>query len=442
MNMSVLISGESRAGSRSSPMQWPTWRLKYLTSHVGSGKTPRGGAEVYQDSGILLIRSQNVHIDGLRLEDAVFIDDATDEELRASRVRPADVLLNITGASLGRCAWVCNDIGRANVNQHVCIIRPIRRVLEPAFLHYALVSDKLQSMIFASENGISREGLNFRQIGNFDIPNPPLDEQRAIGTFLDRETARIDPLIAKKQRLIELLKEQRQAVISRAVTKGRDPSAPMKPSGIDWLGDVPQHWTVRAFRYSARIANGQVDPERPEYCDLPLIAPNHIESGTGRLLTYDSAAEQAAESGKYLFETGNVLYSKIRPALAKVCMAPERGLCSADMYPITPRTDLRPLYLMYYMLSVEFTTGVVLLSSRVAMPKMNRRDLGSFAVLVPPLDEQDEIVAHLREQHAKIDSAREVVEIAIDSLRQYRSALITAAVHGQIDVRQQGKEAT
>jgi type I restriction enzyme S subunit len=231
-------------------------------------------------------------------------------------------------------------------------------------------------------------------------------------------------LIARKERLIERLKEKRQTIISRATTKGLGPSAPMKPSGIDWLGDVPKHWKIRAFRYSARIANGQVDPEQPEYCDLPLIAPNHIESGTGRLLDYDSAADQAAESGKYLFEPGNVLYSKIRPALAKVCIAPERGLCSADMYPITPRNDLRPPFLMYYMLSNEFTSGVVLLSSRVAMPKMNRRDLGGFAILVPPLDEQDAIVKYIRDEHAKIDAARTVVEKATVRLRQYRSALI------------------
>jgi restriction endonuclease S subunit len=315
--------------------------------------------------------------------------------------------------------------------------------LLPRYLLYLTFGDHFRRLGEADMYGAGgQKRVPESFIQNLCHPLPPLDEQRVIAAFLDRETARIDELIAKKQRLIELLKEKRQAVISRAVTKGLNPNAPMKPTGIDWLGEIPAHWTIRAFRYSGRITNGQVDPEQPEYRDLPLIAPNHIESGTGRLLDYDSAAEQAAESGKYLFEPENVLYSKIRPALAKVCLAPERGLCSADMYPITPRNDLRPLYLMYFMLSPEFTTGVVLLSSRVAMPKMNRRDLGGFAVLVPPLAEQDAIIEHLREEHAKIDSARTVVEMAIDKLRQYRSALITAAVTGQIDVRHYGKEAT
>ena len=116
-----------------------------------------------------------------------------------------------------------------------------------------------------------------------------------------------------------------------------------------------------------------------------------------------------------------MLYSKIRPALGKVCLAPERGLCSADMYPITPRSDLRPLYLMYFMLSTEFTAGVVLLSSRVAMPKMNRRDLGGFAILVPPLNEQDEIIEVDSRESTQELIPREPLSRAIDKLRQYRS---------------------
>jgi type I restriction enzyme S subunit len=332
-----------------------------------------------------------------------------------------------------------NGLGFGTTELHV--LRPGAEIL-PKYLFYLTLGEHFRKLGTAEMYGAGGQKRVPEQfIQNLKHPLPPLDEQRAIAAFLDRETAKIDELIAKKQRLIELLKEKRQAVISRAVTKGLDPTAPMKPSGIDWLGDVPAHWKIRSFRYSARIANGQVDPEQPEYRDLPLIAPNHIESGTGRLLSYDTAAEQAAESGKYLFEPGNVLYSKIRPALAKVCLAPERGLCSADMYPITPRNDLRPLYLMYFMLSAEFTTGVVLLSSRVAMPKMNRRDLGGFAVLVPPLGEQDEIIQHLCVEHAKIDTTRAAIEMAIDKLRQYRSAIITAAVTGQIDVRNYHAEA-
>jgi type I restriction enzyme S subunit len=386
------------------------------------------------------LRNVDVQWDRINVDDLPEMDIRADEYARFT-LRPGDLIV-CEGGEVGRAALWRSERSLCGFQKALHRLRP-RSLMrdDPRFLFYVLRHLADRGVFVALGNPNTIPHLTGEKLRVYRLPFPPLAEQQAIAAFLDRETARIDGLIEKKRRLIELLRVKRQAVISRAATKGLDPNAPTKPSGIDWLGDVPQHWTVRAFRYSARITNGQVDPEQPEYCDLPLIAPNHIESGTGRLLDYESAAEQSAESGKYLFEAGNVLYSKIRPALAKVCMAPERGLCSAEMYPITPRTDLRPLYLMYFMLSVEFTTGVVLLSSRVAMPKMNRRDLGSFAVLVPPLDEQDEIIAHLRSQHAKIDSTREVVEIAIDRLHQYRSAIITAAVTGQIDVRNHRREA-
>jgi type I restriction enzyme S subunit len=109
-----------------------------------------------------------------------------------------------------------------------------------------------------------------------------------------------------------------------------------KPSGIDWLGDVPKHWEVRKFSREVRIAEGQVDPEIEPYASMALVAPNHIESRTGRLLARETAAEQGAMSGKYMCRKDEVVYSKIRPGLAKVALAPEDCLCSADMYPLRP----------------------------------------------------------------------------------------------------------
>ncbi|MEN9353528.1 MAG: hypothetical protein RL318_853, partial [Fibrobacterota bacterium] len=113
-----------------------------------------------------------------------------------------------------------------------------------------------------------------------------------------------------------------------------------KDSGIEWLGEVPEHWDVVGFRRVVDIAGGQVDPENEQYSSMNLIAPNHIESGTGRLLGMETAAEQSAESGKYLCKAGDVIYSKIRPALRKACIAPEDCLCSADMYPLSGRQNL------------------------------------------------------------------------------------------------------
>ncbi|AKB67592.1 restriction endonuclease subunit S [Methanosarcina mazei] len=201
------------------PESWIISKLKHLTSKIGSGKTPRGGSEIYSDSGIVFLRSQNVHFDGLRLDDVVYIDKSIDSEMSSTRVLSDDVLLNITGASIGRSSIVPKDFPQANVNQHVCIIRPLQKQIDSRFLHYELSSDSIQALIFSNENGTSREGLTFLQISNFIIATPNnLNEQRLIADFLDRETEKIDTLINKISAQIEKLKEYRTTLISAAVT--------------------------------------------------------------------------------------------------------------------------------------------------------------------------------------------------------------------------------
>lgn len=197
------------------PTHWEMMPLKYLASRIGSGKTPKGGAEVYVSEGVMLLRSQNVYDDGLRLDDVVFIDEETDSEMAGTRVRLGDVLLNITGASIGRAAVVPPGAPRANVNQHVCIIRPAK--MSARFLHAFLCSKAVKDWIRAEENGTSREGLNFRQIGSMGLPVPPPDEQDAITSAIDQATQQLDGIREVAHDAIDRLTEYRQAVISAAV---------------------------------------------------------------------------------------------------------------------------------------------------------------------------------------------------------------------------------
>jgi type I restriction enzyme S subunit len=201
------------------PEHWRMMRLKYVASKIGSGKTPRGGGEVYSSSGVLFLRSQNVHFDGIRLNDVVYISKEIDREMSTTRVLPNDVLLNITGASLGRCCLVPETTPAANVNQHVCIIRPVRSRIEPAFLNVLMASRCVQDQIFSTEDGVSREGLNFAQIAELVLCIPPtLEEQRRIVNNIHRESALVTNLIARIGDGIARLQEYRTALISAAVT--------------------------------------------------------------------------------------------------------------------------------------------------------------------------------------------------------------------------------
>ena len=200
------------------PAHWEVKRLKHFVRKVGSGKTPKGGAERYVDDGVMLLRSQNVHFGGLRLTDVAYIDTDTDDEMAGSRVLEGDVLMNITGASLGRSCVAKLSGKDANVNQHVCILRPNQRQAEPEFLAYSIESRSLQDQIFNNENGVSRDALNFEQIGDLAFARPERNEQKTIAAFLDRETAKLDSLIANVREAIERLRELRTAIISAATT--------------------------------------------------------------------------------------------------------------------------------------------------------------------------------------------------------------------------------
>lgn len=200
------------------PAGWEIKRLKYLVSHIGSGKTPRGGAEVYIDSGVMLLRSQNIYDDGLRLDDVVYISKEVEAVQLSTRVCASDVLLNITGASIGRTNFIPENFPDANVNQHVCIFRPVKQRLFFSFLHILFCSLLAKKQILCGENGTSREGLNFEQAGNLLFAFPTLPEQKAIAKYLDKQTRRIDLLQSKIDKQIELLREYRTSLITSTVT--------------------------------------------------------------------------------------------------------------------------------------------------------------------------------------------------------------------------------
>lgn len=199
-----------------------------------------------------------------------------------------------------------------------------------------------------------------------------------------------------------------------------------------WHGSAPGSWAVRRFKQVATVREGQVDPEDDQYSALPLFAPNHIESGTGRVLDVETATDQGAESGKYLVDSGDVLYSKIRPALRKVALAPRAGLCSADMYPIKPGPELDARFLFYSMLGEGFFRYSVLESARVAMPKINREALGECVLLIPSLSEQHAIAGFLDRKTAAIDALIEHKERLVAAAEERRAALISEVVLGAL----------
>lgn len=216
LNPSVKMKDSGVVWIGDIPENWKVSKLGFYTTKIGSGSTPKGGSEVYPDSGIPFIRSQNVHFDGLRLDDVSFIDIDTHISMKGSKVIKNDVLLNITGGSIGRCCIVDVE-GEMNVNQHVSIIRTTFELLN-YFLNYILSSDLGQSQVLFNLTGGNREGLTIDGIRNFRITIPPINEQKQIVEYLDSKIKEIDDLVSLEQRKIDTLKEYRQSLVSEVIT--------------------------------------------------------------------------------------------------------------------------------------------------------------------------------------------------------------------------------
>ena len=418
------------------PEHWSLGRLRDFVRTISTG--PFGtalGSDDYVSNGVPVINPSHISESGCVPDVTVTVDQDKATQLAFWAMRPGDIVTARRG-ELGRAAiirdqqtgWIC---GTGSIR-----ITPDSSKIASDYVHATLQADYARRWLELRSVGSTMPNLSEKLIGELPMAVPPtVQEQQSLLGYAAEETARIDALIAKKTRFIDLLKEKRQALITHAVTKGLDPNVKMKDSGVEWIGEVPEHWVLNKFGRVARVTEGLVDPRIEPYRAMPLFAPNHIESGTGRLIAVESAAEQDAESGKYICKAGCVVYSKIRPALSKVIIAPTDGLCSADMYPLTCTDSARPRWLFYLMLSQPFTAWAVLESDRVAMPKINRESLSDLIVAVPPSDEQQQIAAAIDTSLPRVDAVTAKVNASITLLKERRSALITAAVTGQIDLR-------
>lgn len=447
--MSAPTSGSTVAPTQSwhaaLPDGWQTKRLGHLTTKIGSGKTPSGGADAYVDDGVMFLRSQNVHDDGLRLDDVVSIPHAVDESMRETRVQHGDILLNITGASLGRTCIVPSDAPPANVNQHVAIVRVRDASLRP-FLSWALKSHGVQVQIEATQNGAAREGLNFVQIARLTVPIPAEGESKAIAAFLERETAKIDALVAEQERLMALLREKRLAVISHAVTKGLNPDVPMMASGMEWLGEAPAHWSNTRLRFVVAEAGIQMGPFGGMLLNLESSDTGFKVFGQENTMAGDlTRGSRWIDEGRYHelsayhVAAGDLLLTR-KGSLGNAFLVREltvTGIIDSDT--IRVRIDNRIAHREFVALllhEAHYISEQIAVSKRGAiLSGLNSTTIANLAIVLPPLDEQTAILDAVEKDCGKIDRAINDAKEVVSLLTERRAALISAAVTGQIDVR-------
>ena len=421
------------------PEHWQIFTVKRVAEKIGSGKTPLGGSEVYLSEGVLFLRSQNVYDDGLRLDDAVYIAPEVDQAMANTRVRPGDILLNVTGVSIGRTCIVPALFGPANVNQHVCIVRVSEKDIR-AFIAMAMKSDVIQMQIDLAQNGAAREGLNFQQIGELVFAMPPVaDERDKIVTFLHRELVKVDALIEEQRQVIDLLKEKRQAVISNAVSPEHfsEPVAPHAAVGPS--RNRLRHHVLRIEQGWSPIAADR-DPEQGEWAVLKLSAVKRGEFDGTKVKALPPEAEiphdLEVRHGDFLITRANT--PDLVGDSCYVYEPPQRLIFSDLIYRLSLNERTMSGEFLNLVLQSAIGRGQAKRDARgssQSMVKLGHDHILNWLVPAPSLTEQQEIITYVRAQLEELNCATEVCNRSVALLEERRSALISAAVSGKIDVR-------
>ena len=321
--------------------------------------------------------------------------------------------------------------GKFDAYQRTYVLSDFRNVL-PSFLRY-YVSVGLPMEVQPKSIGSVIQFIKLGDLLNFNITLPSIEQQTIISNYLEFKIIQIDAILSKTRSSIEEYKKLKQAVITQAVTKGVRGEREMKDSGVEWIGEIPAEWKIQRFARVAEVKSNLVSPDN--YLEYPQISPENIEKDSGKLLLpCRTVSEVGVISGNHLFYKGQILYSKIRPKLNKVCIAPFDGLCSADMYPIESKNDTR--YIMYCILSNGFLQQVSMITeNRVKMPKVNQVELSKILVAIPEtIAEQKEISDYLDTKCAEIDGLIVKKEQLVKELESYKKSLIYEVVTGKREV--------
>ena len=327
-------------------------------------------------------------------------------------------------------------IGSVGLSKYEGCVSPVYYVymakpqVDIRYMNYLFQMEPFQKRLRQFANGILeiRLRVSSHDILHQKVVVPDYDEQQAIADYLDETCFKIDEIIAEAKASIDEYKELKQSVIFEAVTKGLDKNVKMKDSGIEWIGEIPVDWVVKKFKYVATVNTNLVSPIG--YEDYHQIAPDCIEKDSGRLIKERTVSEAGVESWNQLFKQGQLIYSKIRPTLNKVIIAPYDGLCSADMYPLDVHENI--YFVQFAMLSKYFVGQVGLITQdRVKMPKINQDELSNVYVAVPERTEQQKIVDWLHEQLPRYDSLITEKESLINDLEAYKKSLIYEVVTGK-----------
>lgn len=341
---------------------------------------------------------------------------------------PGDVLFGKLRPYLAK-AWVAEFPGRSTTE--LLVVRPVD--VESRFLRYVFLWRDFVDAVDASTFGSRMPRAEWDFIGNIYVPVPERSRQCVIADYLDRETTRLDALVAAKKRVLGLLAEKRRVITTRAITRGLDPRVPRRDSGIPWLGEVPRHWGTERARWLFGERDARTDTGKEE-----LLTVSHLTGVTRRSEKDVSMFEAGTMEGYKMCVAGDLVINTLWAWMGAMGVAPEDGIVSPAYNVYEPGSRLDPSFVDALVRLPVFAEEVARHSKGVWSSRLRLYPESFFAVSlpVPPLSEQREIVAHITQETRKLDELREATERTTDLLKERRATLIGAAVSGQIDAEQ------
>ena len=419
------------------PAEWESIRLRWLSKRYAGG-TPDTKNPTYWEGGIIPWLNSGTVNQGTITEPSDYITELALKESSAKWIPRGALVMALAGQGKTKAKVGYLDI-RTTGNQSLAAIVPDK--IDGKFLYWWLSSQYLTLRNLSSQDG--RDGLNLEMIGSIVCPVPPPETQRRIARFLDEKTARIDGLIDKKRMLLDRLAEKRQALVTRAVTKGLNPDAPMKPSGIDWLGDIPAHWEVKRLRFllDGGTLNGLYKPKEafdPE--GIPFVQMGEafrspvFDGGTEDCVhaSNDEIEKWGLMSGDFLVARRSIVFEGSGKS---VLLSGLRGphLFESSMIRIRLRNSQRySNFLSFYFQSHIGRASMLSVTKRVTISGIDSQQLKSIHIPVPPHSEARDIAATCETFDRKTQHAEREISASIKRLAEYRDALITAAVTGQL----------
>ncbi len=412
------------------PYSWNPIPLKFL---VTTRKGVAFKSSDFIDTGCKVVKASDIKNNTI-LDSSFFIDESFRSIVPKAILKEGEIVISTVGSTpdvrnsaVGQVGVVPKYLNGSLLNQNTVVFSPISsNFIENKFLFYILISTPYRDHLDLHAHGTANQAsLNITDMLNFQLALPSIEEQRSIARFLDYKTAQIDALIAKKEALLEKLAEKRTALISQAVTKGCDPSVPMKDSGVEWIGEIPTHWQVIPLRYACEFLNRK---------RIPLSAEER-GSMIERTYPYYGASGIIDYVENFIFEEPTILIAEDGANLLSRS-TPLAFIAKGQYWVNNHAHILKPLkgpfeYWASLLCVIEYDPWI----TGAAQPKLTKENLGGLHLPFPPKQEQEQICHYISMQSAKIDPMIEKVRQAIAKLKEYRTALITNAVTGKIDVR-------